>query len=237
MDKHPLQAFAYGDNMVRTVKDEESGEIWFIAKDVASTLSYSDTQAMTRRLDEDELMSYTDNSSGQARQVTLISESGLYSAILGSNKEEAKPFKRWVTHEVLPSIRKTGGYGASDGSISLLVSMIDKMANALESMNERLKKVESERKEVTTTVQTVKITSNFKPREGVRENPKQKEEFLDAVVRLLSERPHGVIQSHILRDVYMNVGESTKVRWLREYLNIAWSIEVLPPCTYLYRLI
>ncbi len=96
---------------IRTILD--SNTIWFVAKDVAFALEYSDTQAMTRRLDVDELNSYTDTMSGQGRKITIINESGLYSAILGSKKPEAKQFKRWVTNEVLPSIRKTGNYSIS----------------------------------------------------------------------------------------------------------------------------
>ena len=76
-------------------------------------LGYSDTPAMTRRLDDDEVGSYADNSSGQGRNIVVLNESGLYNAILGSNKQEAKAFKKWITSEVLPTIRKTGGYGVT----------------------------------------------------------------------------------------------------------------------------
>lgn len=107
-----LQVFAYDDNMIRTVNGAD-GETLFVAKDIAKVLGYSDTQAMTRRLDEDEVGSYADNSSGQGRNIAVLNESGLYSAILGSNKQEAKAFKKWVTSEVLPTIRKTGGYGVT----------------------------------------------------------------------------------------------------------------------------
>ncbi len=239
MDKHPLQAFAYGDSMVRTVKDEESGEFLFVAKDVLDILELENTTRALDGLDDDELTLLKVMSGGQMRDMKCVTESGLYNLIFKSRKEEAKTFKRWVTHEVLPSIRKTGGYGEdkADGVVSVLVSVMDKMTCAIESLAERVRKVEGESKETTTTVQTVKITSTFKPREGVRENPKQKAEFVDAVMRLLSERPEGVIQAHILREVYMNVGEATRVRWLREYLGTAWDIEVVPPCTYVYRLV
>lgn len=95
------------------------GEPWFVAKDVADILGYTDTQAMTRRLDKDEISSCTDKSSGQVRHITTVNESGLYNAILGSNKPEAKSFKRWVTHEVLPSIRKTGAYAVNQDHAEL----------------------------------------------------------------------------------------------------------------------
>lgn len=107
-----LAVFDFNGMGVRVIKDS-GGEPWFVAKDIAEILGYTDTQAMTRRLDEDEISSCTDKSSGQGRRITIINESGLYNAILGSNKPEAKSFKRWVTREVLPEIRKTGAYVAA----------------------------------------------------------------------------------------------------------------------------
>lgn len=91
---------------VRTVMQGE--DVWFIAKDVAEVLEFSDTNAMTRHLDEDELMSV--KLTGMNMKSTLMNESGLYSAILRSRKPQAKAFKKWVTSEVLPSIRKHGAY-------------------------------------------------------------------------------------------------------------------------------
>jgi len=103
-----LSIFKFEEKQVRTVMINE--EPWFVARDVSEILGYSDTQAMTRRLDNDELSTCTDKSSGQTRFMTIINESGLYNAIIGSSKPEAKKFKKWVTSEVLPSIRKNGGY-------------------------------------------------------------------------------------------------------------------------------
>lgn len=105
IEQSEVISFNFNGSAVRTLKDA-NGEPWFVAKDVAEILGYTDTQAMTRRLDDDEISSCTDKSSGQGRRITIINESGLYNAILGSNKPEAKVFKRWVTSEVLPSIRK-----------------------------------------------------------------------------------------------------------------------------------
>lgn len=85
------------------------GEPWFIAMDVASTLGYSDTWNLTRRLDADEIQNLQIGGFGN-RGASIINESGLYSAIIGSQKPEAKTFKKWVTSEVLPAIRKTGAY-------------------------------------------------------------------------------------------------------------------------------
>lgn len=105
--------FKFQQSPVRTVVKEN--ETWFLAKDVADILEYSETEAMTRRLDDDEISTCPDNSSGQVRQMTIISESGLYSAIIGSQKPEAKEFRRWVTHEVLPAIRRQGYYATPKG--------------------------------------------------------------------------------------------------------------------------
>ncbi|AII13150.1 BRO-like protein [Lactococcus lactis subsp. lactis NCDO 2118] len=103
-----LKNFNFNNLPVRTVLIDD--EPWFVGKDVADILEYSDTQAMTRRLDAEDIQSYTDKSSGQGRQIKIINESGLYEAIIGSKKKEVKPFKRWITHEVLPTIRKHGAY-------------------------------------------------------------------------------------------------------------------------------
>jgi prophage antirepressor-like protein len=100
--------FQFEKHDVQVITDER-GEPWFIAMEVAAALEYSDAEAMTRRLDDDEKQNRQVVGFGP-RGVTVINESGLYSAILGSAKPEAKAFKRWVTREVLPSIRKTGAY-------------------------------------------------------------------------------------------------------------------------------
>jgi len=90
------------------------GEPWFVAKDVAEALGYSETSKMMRRLDEDEFRKIASPDLGgansMAREFLIINESGLYNAILGSHKPEAKRFKKWVTSKVLPSIRKKKEY-------------------------------------------------------------------------------------------------------------------------------
>ncbi|HYF75445.1 MAG TPA: BRO family protein [Candidatus Nitrosocosmicus sp.] len=87
-------------------------EPWFVAKDIAETLGYATPQKMYSRLDADEktTVPYRNDGSKYQTNMILINESGLYNAIIGSQKEEAKHFRRWVTSEVLPVIRKTGGY-------------------------------------------------------------------------------------------------------------------------------
>lgn len=94
---------------VRTVSRD--GEPWFVLRDVCDALSIGNTSDVSRRLDDDEvdLIDGTDKA-GRPQKMSVVNESGLYSVILRSDKPEAKPFRKWVTSEVLPSIRKTGGY-------------------------------------------------------------------------------------------------------------------------------
>lgn len=103
-----LQIFNYGENEVRTMMKD--GEPWFALKDVCDVLGLSDTNKVAERLDADELTRIKFVSGGQTREMYAVNESGLYNVILRSDKPEAKIFKRWITHEVLPSIRKTGEY-------------------------------------------------------------------------------------------------------------------------------
>ena len=104
--------FAFGDNLVRSWLDED-GNPWWLAKDVAEILGYRMASDMTRNLDDDEKGTHFMRTPGGEQEVSIINESGLYAAILRSNKPEAREFRRWVTHEVLPALRKTGRYSHS----------------------------------------------------------------------------------------------------------------------------
>lgn len=102
-----LQIFKNNEfGQIRTIMIEN--EPWFVAKDVSDILGYSETNRMTARLDDDETIST--KLEGMNMKSTLINESGLYNAVLGSKLPSAKKFKKWVTSEVLPSIRKHGAY-------------------------------------------------------------------------------------------------------------------------------
>jgi prophage antirepressor-like protein len=90
---------------------EIDGEPWFVATDVCKVLGLTSTTEALRGLDEDEKLTSSILRAGQKRAVNLINESGLYSLIFKSRKESAKAFKRWVTKEVIPSIRRTGSFG------------------------------------------------------------------------------------------------------------------------------
>lgn len=89
-----------------------NGELWFVATDVANALDYRDAGNMVRNLDDDERGTHNMSTPSGNQNLSIINESGLYSAILKSRKPEAKKFKKWVTSEVLPAIRKTGRYEA-----------------------------------------------------------------------------------------------------------------------------
>jgi anti-repressor protein len=103
-----LQVFSYEGNEVRTV--QQGNETWWALKDVCNALGLADTNKVAERLDSDELTRIKFVSGGQNREMYAVNESGLYNVILRSEKPEAKKFKRWVTHEVLPTIRKHGAY-------------------------------------------------------------------------------------------------------------------------------
>ena len=97
---------------VRTVMRD--GEPWFIATDVCKSLDIEETGKATSRLDSDELTRIKIVSGGQHRDVIAVNEPGLYTLVLGSRKPEAKAFKRWITHEVIPTIRKHGAYATDE---------------------------------------------------------------------------------------------------------------------------
>lgn len=102
-----LAPFDFEGRQVRIVTDAQ-GEPWFVAADVLSTISL-DRKAL-ERLDDDEKGVSSIHTPGGIQEMTTVNEPGLYALVLGSRKAEAKRFKRWVTHEVLPAIRKTGSY-------------------------------------------------------------------------------------------------------------------------------
>ena len=107
--KNNIVAFKYEEQQVRTI--EKNGEPWFVGKDVAEILGYSDTaQAVLKHIDNEDKGVVEMTTPGGKQPVTIINESGLYSLILSSKLPTAKEFKHWVTSEVLPSIRKTGEY-------------------------------------------------------------------------------------------------------------------------------
>jgi len=111
--------FKFETREVRTLLIDD--QPWFVANDVSAGLEYSEASAMTRHLDEDEKGLSNVQTLGGEQEMLIINESGLYSAILRSRKASAKRFKKWVTAEVLPAIRKHGRYEDSAGQMGSLV--------------------------------------------------------------------------------------------------------------------
>ncbi len=122
-----IQKFDFRGASLRTLTDE-AGEPWFVAKDVCAVLELNNVSQALTRLDGDEKSSITlnDGTPGSPNK-SIVSESGLYALVLTSRKPEAHEFKRWVTHEVLPQIRRTGGYiptTDADDDMTILVKAV-----------------------------------------------------------------------------------------------------------------
>lgn len=107
-----LQVFNYNNSEVRTVL--KNGDPWFVLKDVCKALGIKNSRMVSNALDADEKDVSLADTLGGRQNATIINESGLYTVILRSDKPEAKPFRKWVTSEVLPSIRKHGAYLSPD---------------------------------------------------------------------------------------------------------------------------
>ena len=130
----------FGTIRIKTI----DGEPWFVAKDVADKLGYAQTSNMMKRIDEED--SKSSILDGMNMKSSLINESGLYSAIIGSKLDSAKRFKHWVTSEVLPAIRRTGGYQvpALQGKELLALAVleaqktIDEQSKAIERMKPKV---------------------------------------------------------------------------------------------------
>lgn len=144
-----LKVFNYQDNEVRTV--EVNGEPWFVLKDVCNVLGLGSAHKVADRLDEDERnqIPLTD-SLGREQETTIVNESGLYNVLLRSDKPEAKPLRKWVTSEVLPSIRKTGSYAQKPLSPLEMFAM---QAQINLEQERRLAAVENRQGELTLQVQ------------------------------------------------------------------------------------
>ena len=134
-DDKEIRLFNYDSKQVRTVII--NGEPWWVAKDVCEILELSNVSMTVSRLDEDERGISNTYTLGGEQNMSIINESGLYSLVLRSNKPEAKKFKKWITSEVLPSIRKTGKYEVKKDPMA-------KLADAVLLANEIIKEKELE---------------------------------------------------------------------------------------------
>ena len=119
-----LQVFNFEKNQVRTVLIND--EPYFVGKDVATILGYSNPRdALSKHVDEEDKGVANYDTPGGKQNLTVISESGVYALVFGSKLPGAKKFKRWVTKEVLPTIRKTGGYKVPDNPTDALKLMFE----------------------------------------------------------------------------------------------------------------
>jgi len=131
--------FQFDHHAIR-VQIDASGEPWFVAADVCAALDLPETHKAVARLDDDEKGRNSIPTPGGSQEMTVVNESGLFNLVLGSRKPEAKRFKRWVIHEVLPSIRKTGSY-AVPGSVAALPAPTQDRVTAILMIGEAVAKV------------------------------------------------------------------------------------------------
>lgn len=170
---------------------EKDGEPWFVLSDVCKVLGLTTPARVAERLEDDEKGVSLIHTLGGEQKMTIINEAGLYSVILRSDKPIAKPFRRWVTHEVVPSIRKTGSYSIAQDSY-----MIDDPV-------ERAKRWIEERQE------RDKLAAQI-------EADKPKVIFSDAVSASTSTILIGDL-AKILKQNGVNIGQKRLFEWMREH--------------------
>lgn len=185
---------------VRTVVKD--GEPWFVAADVCKALEIGNPTDVMKRLDDDERTLVSIEGASNTLPVNVINEPGLYAVVLGSRKPEAKTFKRWITHEVIPTIRKTGGYVANDDLFveTYFGDADESMKSAFRATLERVRRLNEEKKALgeTVAVQSQQI-AEMRP----------KVTYYDVILK----SPDAITMSVIAKDY----GKSAK--WLNKKLN------------------
>lgn len=191
-------------NDVQVFNNEEFGQVrtvtidnepYFVGKDVAEALGYADTnQAIRYHVDEDDKLTRKFDGSGQKREMYIINESGLYSLILSSKLPNAKKFKHWVTSEVLPSIRKHGGYLTPKKIEEVLLN-----PDTIIKLAQNLKKEQEKNKALTADV----------------ERMKPKEIFADAVTTSSDCILIGEL-AKLLKQNGVEIGQNRLFEWLRQ---------------------
>ncbi|HGE0685604.1 TPA: phage antirepressor KilAC domain-containing protein [Streptococcus pyogenes] len=183
------EIFNFKGQEVRTVTIDN--EPYFVGKDVADILGYSNSRdALSKHVDTEDKLTSQIATAGQMRNQTIINESGLYSLILSSKLPQAKEFKRWVTSEVLPAIRKQGAYVTDYKAVDLLTNP-NALGNFLQGLTEQVKHLET------------KI-----------EKDKPKVLFADAVSASKSSCLIGEL-AKILKQNGVNIGQNKLFQWLR----------------------
>jgi len=141
-----LKIFNFENNEVRTLTIDE--EPWFIAKDICDVLEVGNPSQALNRLDDDEKNTIILNEGIGNPQKSIVNEFGLYTLILSSRKPEAKEFKRWVTHEVIPTIRKTGSYQTPMSQEDIMIATLENQKEIKHRLNNVSNDVEGLKKEI-----------------------------------------------------------------------------------------
>ena len=175
-------------NVRAVVKD---GEPWFVASDVCESLGLSNPTVSVNRLDADERSKFN---LGRQGEVNTVNEYGLYNLVLGSRKPEAKAFKRWITHEVIPAIRKHGGYLTPDKVEEILTDPDSIIRLATQLKEERAKREAAEK---------------------VIEEQRPKALFADAVSASKTSILIGAL-AKLIRQNGVDVGQKRLFEWLRK---------------------
>lgn len=143
-----LKVFGFEGQEVRVVMQD--GQPWWIAKDVCDVLGLSNARDAVARLDEDEKDVVSTDTLGGRQNLLIVNEPGLYSLILGSRKPEAKAFKRWITHDVIPTIRRTGMYATDEllNNPDLLIAVATELKSERAARQKLELQVEADRPKV-----------------------------------------------------------------------------------------
>ncbi|UWG68824.1 MAG: antirepressor protein KilAC domain [Bacteriophage sp.] len=170
-----IQTFSFNYSSLRTLTDE-TGSPWFVLKDCMSILSLGNPTETVKMFDDDEF-STTEviDSIGRRQQAYIISESGFYRLVMKSRKPEAKEFQRWVTHEVLPTIRKTGGYIPATGAESdedILAKAVLIAQKTIDLKNQQLRAKDAQIKELEPKAQALDAFTDVEDRLLVRDAAK-----------------------------------------------------------------
>jgi len=138
---HLPQVFNFGERPIEV--HTVNGEPWWVAKDVCEVLGIKQPTRATEGLDDDEKGVTTIHTPGGRQQVLTVNEAGLYSLILRSRKPEAKAFKRWITHDVLPAIRRTGGYvpEAQTAALTQAIEVLSSVVSAQTALAQRVEQL------------------------------------------------------------------------------------------------
>ncbi len=148
MNENEVQVWNYEGAEVRTVQID--GEPWFVLADICRELELSTPARVAERLEKDEVsQTHTIDRMGREQKTTIINESGLYTVILRSDKPQAKPFRKWVTSVVLPSIRKTGSYSVQQPNA---FENLSPQLQVLIQMETRQKQIEARQAEQATAL-------------------------------------------------------------------------------------